>query len=543
MSAALTGTLKGLKVLLCEKSTQVGGTASTSAGTLWIPENSQNIRAGFKADSKIAANRYLEKLIDDPQNGKVVRDTFLEKGPAIIDWFEKNSELKFLPCGDYPDYLDEDGAAVSGRAIIPQPFDGRLLSKNFCRVRPPIPEYMIFSGMMVGKSDIPYLVNRFKSVANFIYSSRLFFRYLTDRITYSRGTRLMLGNALVARLYYSLIANKTEIAFETRLDELIFKDGRVIGAQAVSGNQTFRLLASKGVVIATGGFGHNKAMRKAFMSVNVPDSMAVPENQGEGISAAQKIGALICSKKHGSGAFWTPVSKTGSTQWASLYPHLALDRAKPGLIAVNTQGHRFVNEAVSYHHFALAMLASNTNQMLPTWLICDASFIYKYGLGAIHPGTRDLRPYVNKNWLVVAQSLEELAQSIKVPAASLVASVVRNNEFSLTGIDLDFFKGTTNLNRYNGDPANLPNPCIGSIAKKPFCAMPIWPAELATSTGLEADQNGRVLNKDQEPIDGLYVCGNDMSSIMRGTYPGPGTTLGPAVVFGHLAALHASYSS
>ena len=166
----------------------------------------------------------------------------------------------------------------------------------------------------------------------------------------------MLGNALVARLYYSLIAKKTSFLFETKLDELIFKNNRVVGAQVINGTEKIQLFARKGVIIATGGFGHNKQLRESFMTPTVPLSMAVPENMGEGIVAAQKIGALVRPHIHGTGAFWTPVSKTGSNQWAGLYPHLALDRAKPGLIAVNGEGKRFVNEADSYHHFVLAML-------------------------------------------------------------------------------------------------------------------------------------------------------------------------------------------
>ena len=541
MSAALSGSFHKLNVLLCEKSKQVGGTTSTSAGTLWIPENSQNIKAGYTGDSKSAARVYLENLISDPAHGKKVREQFLEQGPNIIDWFEKNTEVKFFPCGNYPDYLDLDGAAVSGRAIIPQPFDGRLLGKNFSRVRAPISEYMIFSGMMVGKADIPYLVNRFKSITNFLYAGRLFLRYLTDRLFYPRGTRLTLGNALVARLYQSLILKKVEILFETQLEELIVEDGKIVGAIVLCGSGKKKIYASRGIILATGGFGHNKTLRKSFMSVNVTESMAVPENLGEGIVAAQRIGALVCPDKHGTGAFWTPVSKTGGSGWAGLYPHLALDRAKPGLIAVNGSGVRFVNEAASYHHFVLAMLESHKNgPSTPTWLICEASFIYKYGLGAIHPGTHNLYPYVDKKWLFIGHSLKHLAEQIGLGTHNLEETVERHNQFSMTGIDFDFAKGSTNLNRYNGDPTHKPNPCIGEIKKGPFCAMAVWPAELGTSTGLESDEFGRVLNQNGAPLPGLYVCGNDMSSIMQGSYPGPGTTLGPALVFGYLSAKHAA---
>ena len=149
----------------------------------------------------------------------------------MIDWLEQNTEVKFLPCGRHPDYRSNmKGAAVSGRAIIPQPFDGRLLGADFARLRPPIAEYMLFGGMMIGKADIPPLVGRFRSLANFGYAAKLMTRYLADRLRYPRGTRLMMGNALVARLFYSLRQRGVEILFNAPIAAVDERNGRVTGA-------------------------------------------------------------------------------------------------------------------------------------------------------------------------------------------------------------------------------------------------------------------------------------------------------------------------
>ncbi len=540
MSAALSAAILGRSVLVCEKASQVGGTASTSAGTVWIPGNHQNIQAGFVGDSAEAAREYLDGLIDDPQSGRAAREAFLAYGPDAIDWYVKHSDLRFLPCGVYPDYLDRPGAATVGRAMIPEPFDGRALGAEFRRVRAPIPEYMIFDGMMVGKADIAPLVGRFRSFANFRYAASLFARYLIDRVRYPRGTRLMLGNALIGRLYASLLARKVPVSFETRLLDLQIESGRVTGArlQGPEGERVVR--ARLGTVLATGGFGRNPALRKAFLGAEMPDSMLVPENEGEGVAAALAAGALSLPADHGTGAFWSPVSRTGSGRWAGLYPHLAMDRAKPGIIAVNRAGRRFVNEADSYHHFVLGMFESDRAvPTRPAWLICEPDFVRKYGLGAIHPGTTRLAPFVERGWITMADSLDELARRIGVDAQGLADSVERINRFARLGVDEDFGKGSTHLNRYNGDASHGPNPCLGPIGAGPYCAMPVWPAEIGTSTGLETDQHARVLDREGQPIAGLYACGNDQASIMRGTYPGPGTTLGPALVFGYLAAHHA----
>ncbi len=541
MSAALAASIMGLSVVVCEKSGQAGGTAATSAGTIWIPENRQSVEAGF-GDSRAAARTYLDLLIPDGEHGRAQREVYLREGPGIVEWFARNSDVKFVPAGQHPDYQDLDGSAPSGRAMSSLEFDARVLGPSFKDVRAPIPEFMAFGGMMVSKADIPRLVGRFESPGNFLHSVKLFLRFLTDRLRFPRGTRLVMGNAFVGRLYYSLRKRKVPVLFNTQFDELVVQDGRVTGAIVSSGGERRIVRARRGVILATGGFAHNAEMRRSFMPAPAPmDSMAVPTNQGDGIAAATHIGALTLPATHGTGAFWTPVSRTGSGQWAGLFPHLVLDRAKPGLIAVNSAGLRFVNEADSYHHFVEAMFESHkTVPSLPAWLVCETAFVRKYGLGAIHPGSTRLRPHERKGEFVVADTLEELACNMGVDGAGLSATVQRHNGFARTGVDVDFAKGTTELNRFNGDVAHKPNACIGSIGSGPFCALAVWPAEIGCSTGLETDEDARVLDATRQPIAGLYACGNDLASIMRGTYPGPGTTLGPALVFGYRAAQHAA---
>ena len=124
-----------------------------------------------------------------------------------------------------------------------------------------------------------------------------------------------------------------------------------------------------------------------------------------------------------------------------------------------------------------------TTPSIPAYLICEADFVRRYGLGAIHPGTRSLAAFERSGYLVCAASIDELAQRISVDAAGLHESVRRANEFARTGVDLDFGKGETELNRFNGDPEHAPNPCLGPIETPPFCALPVWPAEIACSTG------------------------------------------------------------
>jgi len=541
MAAALVASLEGLDVLLCEKSDQVGGTGATSAGTLWIPGNHESQRAGYE-DSAEAAERYLDALIAGTA-GRELRRAFLATGPEAIDYLGARTQVQFIPCGKHPDYRGNlPGAGLYGRAIIPKPFDGRLLGADFARVRPPIPEYMILGGMMVGKDDIPRLIGRFRSAANFVYAAKLFARYLADRLRYRRGTRLMMGNALMARLYYSLRQRKVPIRFGTALADVLGDARGVQGASLRAGAEEIVVKGRRGVILATGGFGHNMAFRKQFMPQPTPErSLACETNAGDGVAIGLRLGARTAPATGGRGGLWTPVSVThrrdGST---GLYPHLSLDRPKPGLLAVNSAGRRFVNEAVSYHDFVEAMFESHKSvPTIPAWLICASWFVEKYGLGDIHPGTRDLGAFERSGYIVSAPTIAALAGEIGVPATALAETVARHDRFAATGVDVDFGKGETELNRFNGDASHKPNPCIGALGAPPYHAIAVWPAEIAVSTGLATDPDARVLDADGRPIPGLYACGNDMASIMSGAYPGPGTTLGPAIVFAYRAVMHA----
>ncbi len=542
MTAALVASLQGLTVLVCEKSDKVGGTGSTSAGTLWIPGNRQSRSAGFD-DSAAKAQEYLDALIGSAAN-RELRTAFLRTGPAAIDYLERNSEVKFVACGRHPDYRSNmKGAAVAGRAIIPQPFDGRLLGADFAKLRPPIAEYMLFGGLMIGKADIPPLLGRFKSLANFSYAARLLARYAADRLRYPRGTRLMMGNALTARLFYSLRKRGVEILFNAPIAVVTYNDGRVSGATIKAATGEIAVKAKKGVVLATGGYGHNRRYREAFMPRPTPvHSMSSEFNKGDGLAIGERLGGRIAADEGGHSGLWTPASVTTRPDGSKgLYPHLLLDRAKPGLIAVNVRGERFVNEAVSYHDFVEAMFEANESApSIPCWLICDAVFINTYGLGLVYPGASNLRRLLKAGYLKSGDTLDSLAKQLGVDADGLRRTVARHNGFAQTGVDADFGKGETELNRFNGDDAHQPNPCLGPLATAPYYGLEIWPADIAVATGLSTDAHARVLNQDRQVIAGLYACGNDIASIMCGSYPGPGSTLGPGIVFALRAAMHAA---
>jgi hypothetical protein len=222
-----------------------------------------------------------------------------------------------------------------------------------------------------------------------------------------------------------------------------------------------------------------------------------------------------------------------------VFPHTVTDRAKPGLIAVGRDGRRFVNEAVSYHEFVKAQLASG-DLAIPAWLLCDRRFLWTYGLGKVKPFARSVRGEVAGGYLRRGDSIGALAGAIGVPAGALVQTVDSYNRHARDGEDPVFGRGGTIYQRHLGDADQTPNPCVAPIEQAPFYAVAVWPADLGMAAGIVTDEWGRVVREDGSVIENLYACGNDMASVMEGAYPGPGITLGPAITFGWLAGRHAA---
>jgi succinate dehydrogenase/fumarate reductase flavoprotein subunit len=541
MTAALVGALEGLRVLLCEKGAQLGGTTATSAGTIWVPGSSQSRRDGVPDDAADAA-RFLDSVIG-LRPGGAERAAFLEAGAKALDDLEARSEVRFAAAKVHPDYLaNHPGAAIGGRALSPLPFDGRRLGADFALVRPPRAEFLVLGGMMVQRGEIPALLKPFASVAHFRQAASLLLRHGLDRLRHPRGTRLVMGNALVARLLFSLRRQGVPIHTRTSLMELLREGGRVTGAVLATPDGPRRIAARRGVVLATGGLGWNAALRERLLPEAARAVSLAPEtNTGDGVALALRAGAAL-DEAHETAAYWMPVSVLRRPDGSvSVWPHIILDRSKPGLIAVNSAGRRFVNESDSYHDFVMGMFRAHRSvPSIPAHLICDRGFIRDYGIGLVRPGTRDLRPFLDAGYLTEGATLEDLAARIGVDAAGLARSVADHNRYAATGIDEEFGRGSTPLNRVNGDASNLPNPCMRPIGPGPFYAVQVAPADLAAAAGLRADADGRVLDADDAAIPGLYACGNDMSSVMRGLYPGPGTTIGPAIVFAWRVAMHAA---
>lgn len=543
MTAAAVAAAEGLSVLVIEKTEFVGGTTAWSGGMVWIPANAAMKQAGI-ADSASDAAGYLAATVPEPENADL-RETFLARGPEAVEYLDAHTEVRLQPVRTYPDYYPEQpGATVGGRVLEPVSFDGARLGANFARLRPPLPEFTVFGGMMIHRSDIPHLRKFGRSLRSTLRVLGLVSRHALQRLRAPRGTTLHLGNALAARLYASLLKRNVEILFGVDVEALLVAGGAVNGARIKDGSGARQIAARKGVVLATGGFSHDTKLRAEYFPGGAgPVSAAAPAGTGDGLHVAISAGASI-NPRVASPAYWVPASLfTRADGSKGVFPHTVTDRAKPGVIAVNASGKRFVNEAVSYHEFVLAMLRDGNDAAdRAFYLVCDRRFLWNYGFGRIRSFTVRLKGYVQSGELIAASSIEALAQSIGIESSALSTTVKRYNANAFAGRDPEFGRGSNIYQRHLGDPSQSLNPCVAPIERPPFYALRIHPADLGTAVGLRTDCHARVLTKDGTVITGLYACGNDMGSIMNGNYPGPGITLGPALTFGYIAGRHLSGS-
>jgi succinate dehydrogenase/fumarate reductase flavoprotein subunit len=545
MSAALFAAMDGAKVLLVEHTHYVGGTTAWSAGTTWVPGTHHAAKVN-PHDTLENARTYLDAAIGD-HAAPAMRQAFLDNGAAAISRIEQ-TEVQYRPCPKHPDYIsDLPGSTLNGRALEPLPFDARLLGDLFALVRPPIPEFTVLGGMMVDRTDINHLLGMTGSWTSFQRSLKILLRHGSDRLRYPRGTRWVMGNALVGRLLYALSKQtQVSLALNTSLERLgdaSAPEGSPVQNVVLSQNAKRCTVAVRGgVVLASGGFNRNAAQRQDKLpGGNAAWCPGAPGHTGLALELARMRGAHFAAggKSH---AFWAPVSlRTRTDGSTAVFPHFVMDRAKPGFVTVNQAGQRFVNESTSYHLFGLAMQkAHETSPSVPAFLVCDARALKKYGIGMVRPGGKGLAPFLSDGYLTEGATLIELAKKLGVDAKGLQASVKQINRYAQTGIDPDFGRGTTAYQQNIGDAtAGHKNPNLGPLQIAPYYAVKLYPGDIGSCTGLATDASARVLHANGAPIDGLYAVGNDMHSIMGGVYTAPGITIGPGLVFGYIAAQHA----
>ncbi|MFP5433043.1 MAG: FAD-dependent oxidoreductase [Alphaproteobacteria bacterium] len=525
LTAALRAAAAGLSVLVLEKAAHFGGTTAISGGGIWVPGSPQAQAAGVD-DSAAVARQYVLDVIG-PSADPALIDAYLDAAPAMVAWLENNSAVRFLlspPSSDW--YPDIAGSADHGRLLSPQEYDGKKLGAHFADLRPAREEFNAPGGFMIDLFDLPYLAEM-PSPKSLFHFGKLAAKFGADKLRrYPRGTRLTMGNALVARLLRSALDAGIALRKYAAVDRLLVADGRVTGVR-VGGED---IAANVGVLLAAGGFSASEQLRKAYIPYAEDHVSILPyENTGDGMNMGLEAGASLDGDNLVN-AVWAVVSTmTRPDGYVARYAHL-IDMSKPGCIAVNGKGERFGNEASV--HFVEAMHATGT---VPAHIIGDAHCVKTYGMGMVLPGGGGLKKLIAAGYVIEAPTLRALADKIGVDGDGLLATVAKMNRYAETGRDPDFGKGDTQIDIEIGDPKHKPNPCLGRVEKAPFYAIKIHPGDGSTTVGLKIDAHCRVIGTGGAPVAGLYAAGLDANSIWRGKSPAHGCNVGPAMVTGYIA--------
>ncbi len=544
-AAGMTGAVfahdLGANTLLIEKSDHYGGSTALSGGLIWVPANHLMLQQHI-SDSVEDGLTYLAGITNGTSSADRLR-TYLETAPAMVRYLAGHSHVRFSCVADYPDYYPElPGGKGGGRSLEAEEFDALELGDEFNAQRMPSGNALVLGLLQITVSEVKVLMRG--GLPATIFLLRLLLRYLCNGRARRRtrcDTRLTLGSALAGRLRRSLMDRRVPLWLSTALRDLVLEDGRVVGVVAERRGRTMRIGATKGVLLAAGGFERNEELRRRYQQPPIGDAWTVgsPDNTGDWVALGLRVGAAFELMDE---AWWTPTLIAPGERRPRV---MIIEKGLPASLIVNQRGERFMNEAAPYNDIGHRMYAVHAAgaASIPAYFVFDASYRKKYAVGPVMPASSRpdwaLPKIIRESFLTIAPTIAHLAAQLELDRERLEATIRRYNECARNGKDADYGRGDSLQDRYYSDPRVTPNPCLRPLETPPFYAVKVYPGDLGTKGGLRTDSRAQVLSARGQPIAGLYAAGNCSASVMGNTYPGAGGTIGPAMTFGCIAAHHA----
>lgn len=509
LTTAATAARSGLKVIVLEKSNLLGGTSAVSGGMLWVVDNHHAREAGL-IDSKAAGREYVQAVARGRGRAELL-DAALDYGDTMLRFAEDELGVKFIFLDNFPDYRqDLPGAVLGGRTVEPELF-------NYREALGELAEHVRTDGRH------PYTMQEYENWGAF---TKFPWEQLTKRQEAGFAAK---GHALVAMLLKACLDNGVTLAVNARVKNLVTTGDTIGGVVLEDGT---RIDAARGVMIGAGGFEWDKELTDSMLASRLYTMCSPPSNTGDGLKMAQRVGAMTRGTRE---AWWAPMSLTGTLRDGEpVGSLLRFERQGPGSIMVNRHGQRFANEAQNYNDLARVLQSwdSPNNQTLntPAHVVFDQSYLERYGVLDHRAGEP------TPEWLIEAETLQQLAAKLEVPADNLSATVERFNTHAVAGEDPDFGRGESEYDRYWGDSDSVwPNPSLGPLQYGPYYALQVLNGAFGTCGGVATDGNGKVLSVDGNPIPGLFAAGNTTENPFAAGYPGAGATLGPIMTLAYLA--------
>jgi len=546
MTAALAADASGLDTLIVEKSPHFGGSTALSGGGIWVPGAPSQRKAGYVPDPD-AVFEYLKQITGGMVSDARLRQ-YVEAAPEMMEFLQNLSPwLEFVWKPGYADYYPElPGGSELGSTINVPAIDLRKLGDEEQNLLHPLA--LAPKGIWFAPKDLRLFYQVRQNWRGKAVLVKLIWRMFRARVFGDRMAAI--GQSLAARLRLALKQQGIPLWLSSPMTELVTDvDGTVTGAVVEQEGRQRRIHARRGVILASGGFDHDMSWRRQHLPVLEKDwSFGNPAAMGDGIRAGEKVGGSTDLLDE---AWWFPAIcwPDGRLQF------MLNERMMPSQFVVNGDGKRFINEAAPYMDFAHAMIEGQHSgvEHIPCWLVTDIRSFHRYVVAGHLPipkvpfapvptGRKVPKAWLDSGVVKEANSLEELAAKIEVPAANLRATAERFNALARSGHDDDFNRGDSAYDNYYGDPT-LPNPNLYPLGKPPYYAFQIILGDLGTSGGLRTDEFARVLRDDDSVVKGLYAVGNTSAAVMGRSYAGAGATIGPAMTFGYVAAKHLASTS
>jgi 3-oxosteroid 1-dehydrogenase len=523
LAGAITAHEHGLSAIVLEKSGLVGGVTAYSYGEVWAPANHLQAERGLE-DSLESGVRYVEWLSMGFGDPAMIR-SYAVHSPIALKYFEERIGVRWAIIPDFSDYYwpQHEDSVREGRFIEVLPFPAITLGEwqSLTRTTPHAPYGMTHDDM--------FRQGGVANIANWDFS------IMGGRL---EKDERCLGPALAASFVKGALDRDIPFHLETTATELISDGRRVIGIRAQQAGREVLIGATRGVLIAAGAYDGSPEIDHMFDHRTGLVSAVPPSVTGDSMRLAGALGAKV-------GQVPTPdflgyrmpgEEHDGRPLWrASL-----LEAGLPHTMLVNRAGRRFGDEAFYRsigHGTNIIRAQDQTQPNFPCWLIIDSQYQQKYPFGSLLPGQEYPEGMATR-----ADSIDELAEKIGVDPAGLADEVVKFNGYARDGVDEDFHRGERPWSQsLCGDPANKPNPCLGTLEQGPFYA--ISQERIGTgmvAAGIIADIHGRVVNWEDQPIEGLYIAGNAMARTDNGAGYQSGMMNGRGMTFGYLAARHAA---
>jgi 3-oxosteroid 1-dehydrogenase len=531
MCAALVLRKAGKRVLILEKTDQLGGSTAKAGGVMWIPNNRFMAEAGVE-DSLEKAKAYLDATVgvepDSPGATPERRLAYLREAPEMVDFLVAQG-IKLGRAPYWPDYYDDrPGGSEPGRTVVAELFNVNELG--------PWKEKLRASAMPVAAPlhemmEFPIYKRSWRSKFLMLKTG---LRVALAKVTGKEWVTA--GRALQGRMLQAALREGVEFRLNAGVKELILEQGNVVGVVTVKDGKEWRIGARLGVLLNAGGFAHNQAMRDQYMPRTRGEwSHAAPGDTGDMHLEMMRIGAAMAQMDEMVGNQMTLPPGSGPNM---IQPQIA----KPHAFVVDQSGVRYMNECGSYMAFCKNMLArDNVVPAIPSWVIMDSRFMKDYMLADTMPGIKKPQKWFDENYLRKGETIAALAEACGIDPAKLIATTERFNGFARNGADTDFGRGDRAYDRWLGDRTHGPVATLGTVEEAPFYAVPVVPGDVGTYGGVVTDSNARVLREDGTVIGGLYATGTTTASVMGRVYPGAGCSIGPSFTWGYVAAKHAAH--